>query len=103
MLVYQAAMDKLMTLLTTEYSYPDVEDPAKESRKLACGSCILETLPLSTTQPVTTMKVKITTLIVPNKFCSLTPQCGTNVCISVIKVMSAIAMPRSSHSEACRS
>lgn len=78
----------------------DVDDPANELWKLAYGSFTLDTRPLRTTQPVTTMNKSSMTLYTPMTFMPRTPQRGRNVCRAVIDTITAIAIPRSSQSVA---
>jgi hypothetical protein len=82
------------------YSLLDVAEPANELGKLAYGSFTLNTRPLSTTQPVTTVNKSRMTLITPISFMPRTPHLGRNVRGEVIDTLTAIAIPRSSHTEA---
>ena len=61
---------------------------------------MVETLPLKTTHPATTMKSRIITLNDPRMFIKWTPVLGTKVWIKVTKVMTPMAIPRCSHSVA---
>lgn len=90
---------ELSTLKSAEaYRFPDFALPAKEFLKLALGSETDLTPPPRTTQPVMTMNSRMMTLIDPITFISHTPALGVNVCTQVTNTMTAMAIPRSSHS-----
>jgi hypothetical protein len=58
--------------------------------------------PESTTQPVTTMNTSVNILMRLTTFMPRTPHLGKRVCRTVTKLMTAMAIPRFSHSVAVR-